>query len=145
LERLKALGIRTVLDLRKGEAEGAGQQRKVQRECNLTSPHLPLPPAAEAVAAQKLGLTYLTLPMYKSPDPRQTAQFLAWLRDPAIPKPIYFHCQHGRDRSGALLAHYRILIDHWTLDHAVAEMKGYGFLPKTEPGIMAKLMTLRSN
>ena len=41
--------------------------------------------------------------------------------------PIYVHCQHGSDRTGVVIAMYRIIIQDWTKDDAIAEMKGGGY------------------
>ncbi len=45
------------------------------------------------------------------------------------PKPIVVHCAHGSDRTGAVLAMYRIVFQNWTKEQAINEMKkgGYGF------------------
>ena len=44
-------------------------------------------------------------------------------------KPIVVHCAHGSDRTGAVLAMYRIIFQNWTKEQAINEMKngGYGF------------------
>lgn len=41
-------------------------------------------------------------------------------------KPIYVHCKAGVDRTGMVIAHYRIIIQKWTKEAAVAEMKAMG-------------------
>lgn len=48
------------------------------------------------------------------------------------PKPILIHCHHGSDRSGVVLAMYRIVFEEWTKAAAIAEMTegGYGFHQK---------------
>ncbi len=45
------------------------------------------------------------------------------------PKPVIVHCAHGSDRTGAVLAMYRIIFQNWTKEQAITEMKegGYGF------------------
>lgn len=42
-------------------------------------------------------------------------------------QPVFFHCAHGRDRTGTMAAPYRIEIDGWTADEAIAEMQAFGF------------------
>ena len=39
------------------------------------------------------------------------------------------HCQQGADRTGTMMAFYRIAVQGWPKDDAIAEMKngGYGF------------------
>jgi protein tyrosine phosphatase (PTP) superfamily phosphohydrolase (DUF442 family) len=43
--------------------------------------------------------------------------------------PFLLHCQFGADRTGAVIAMHRILIEGWTRDAAIREMRegGYGF------------------
>ncbi|MCX7044983.1 MAG: dual specificity protein phosphatase family protein [Candidatus Sumerlaeota bacterium] len=45
--------------------------------------------------------------------------------------PFLVHCQHGSDRTGLMCAIYRVAIQGWTKDEALAEMTkgGYGFHP----------------
>jgi len=45
------------------------------------------------------------------------------------PKPVIVHCMHGSDRTGAIIAMYRIVYQKWTKEQALNEMKngGYGF------------------
>ena len=42
---------------------------------------------------------------------------------------ILIHCYHGSDRTGAAVAMYRIIFQHWRTEDALAEMQhgGYGF------------------
>lgn len=42
---------------------------------------------------------------------------------------VLVHCQHGSDRTGLVIAMYRIIYQHWPIEKAELEMKqgGYGF------------------
>ena len=102
--RLKELGIKTVIDLRKDSE----------------------PEAPEWVRAA--GMQYINIPMKASTPatPEQTAYFLKLVNDPHN-WPIYVHCKGGRHRTGALTAIYRITHDGWTADQAYKEMKDYDF------------------
>lgn len=42
-------------------------------------------------------------------------------------EPIYFHCLHGKDRTGYVRAIYRVLVNDWTVEAAKAEMFNQGF------------------
>lgn len=44
---------------------------------------------------------------------------------------VLIHCYHGSDRTGASVAMYRIIFQHWSIEEAKREMKqgGYGFHP----------------
>ncbi len=135
LERLKKLGVTTIIDLRKGEAEGNRVKGRVAQNCSLTPPHLPMSPTEEAGVARKLGLKYVSLPMYGAPSKEQIATFLAMTNNPKITKSIYVHCQHGRDRTGGMVALYRLQHDHWDFEKTLAEMRSYGFDPSAQPEI----------
>ncbi len=41
--------------------------------------------------------------------------------------PVLVHCLHGSDRTGAVVAMYRILYQGWSKQQAIDEMKGGGF------------------
>ena len=45
------------------------------------------------------------------------------------PKPILVHCRHGADRTGLIMAMYRMVFQGWTKEQAKEEMLegGYGF------------------
>jgi|PlaIllAssembly_1097288.scaffolds.fasta_scaffold00068_21 tyrosine-protein phosphatase SIW14 len=42
-----------------------------------------------------------------------------------VPKPALVHCLLGADRTGAVVAAYRIMVNHMPLQEAIAEMKDY--------------------
>jgi protein tyrosine phosphatase (PTP) superfamily phosphohydrolase (DUF442 family) len=44
-------------------------------------------------------------------------------------QPVLVHCQHGADRTGVATAAYRIVVQGWSKDEAIAEMTqgGFGF------------------
>ena len=43
--------------------------------------------------------------------------------------PVLVHCQHGADRTGTLMAAYRMVVQGWPREEAIAEMLdgGYGY------------------
>ena len=47
----------------------------------------------------------------------------------SAPKPILVHCRHGSDRTGVVVAMYRIVFQGWTREEALNELLngGYGF------------------
>ncbi len=67
---------------------------------------------------------------------------LLLLRD--APKPVLVHCWHGSDRTGALVATWRMVVQGWTKEQAVDELVsgGYGFHAKTFPDIVPLLRSL---
>lgn len=107
LRRLKAMGVRTVIDLR---IERRGQ-------------------VEEAQAARQLGLSRLRLPMGReAPTSAQVRTFLGTLNDPAQ-RPVFVHCQHGADRTGAMIGIFRVTQQNWPWARTWAEMRRFGFKP----------------
>lgn len=43
------------------------------------------------------------------------------------PKPTLVHCQHGQDRTGLVIAAYRVRVMGWTKDSAMAEARDFGY------------------
>ncbi len=48
------------------------------------------------------------------------------MADPAN-QPILVHCRFGQDRTGLIIASYRIIKDRWTYNRAYEELKNYAF------------------
>lgn len=53
-------------------------------------------------------------------------RFLKAATDP-VQQPILLHCKHGADRTGMMVAIYRIVVQGWDKKTAIAEMKQGGF------------------
>lgn len=72
---------------------------------------------------------YVSIPVNTfRPKIEQFQQFINLFKDPAG-LPVFVHCKHGADRTGAAVALYRVMIRDWTVDAAVEEMLrgGYNF------------------
>ncbi len=41
--------------------------------------------------------------------------------------PIYVHCKHGSDRTGVVIAMYRMVVQGWSREEAIKEMLGGGY------------------
>lgn len=58
---------------------------------------------------------------------------LAFLRVATNPaqRPVIVHCRHGADRTGTMVAAYRMVVQGWSADAALAEMQqgGFGYHP----------------
>lgn len=96
----------------------------VVRIINLRMPDDVIP--AEASTARRLGVDYenVPLPGLSAPDAMAVARVLALIDSAG--GPVFIHCQHGADRTGTIIACYRIRHDGWTADAALAEAKRYG-------------------
>lgn len=55
-------------------------------------------------------------------------RFLRIVTDPQR-TPVLVHCQHGADRTGTMVAIYRIVVQGWSREEALREMQygGFGF------------------
>ncbi len=83
---------------------------------------------AERRAVEALGLRYVSIPWssWHTPDTKQVTEFLELLR--ANPdKKIFVHCHHGADRTGVMVAVFRMAIENWTVAQALAEMGEFHF------------------
>lgn len=54
---------------------------------------------------------------------RHVAEFLAIVSE--APKPVYVHCMDGIDRTNALVAAYRVLMEGQSREQAIAEMERF--------------------
>ena len=62
----------------------------------------------------------------------------------SAPKPILIHCLHGSDRTGCIVAAYRIVFSGWTKEEAIKEFlnERFGYHEKYFPNILMLLQTL---
>lgn len=99
---LKAMGVNTVINLRRNHSEKA--------------------------AVEAAGMRSVEIPMntMKNVDPAAVRKALSVMTDPAS-QPVFVHCAHGKDRTGVVAAVYRMEIDGWTAAEADAEMEAFGF------------------
>ena len=99
---MKRLGIRTVIDLRTTESE---KQR-----------------------VEALGMKAIAVPIKMSRDglKEKVDRVVTLMADPAN-QPVYVHCRHGQDRTGIIVAAYRMKQQCWSLADAEAEMEAFGF------------------
>jgi protein tyrosine/serine phosphatase len=103
---LAKLGIQTVIDLRQiGEHSQADEQKLVTN----------------------LGMRYVSIPMagMSTPKDDQVTAVLALLKD-TTSGPVFVHCKRGADRTGMVVAVYRISEDGWENKKALSEAKSYG-------------------
>ncbi len=62
------------------------------------------------------------------PDDKDIEQVLATINDPEN-QPVLVHCKKGADRTGVVIAIYRITHNGWTSQQAKAEANRYGMKP----------------
>lgn len=58
--------------------------------------------------------------------------------------PVLVHCWHGSDRTGVVIAMYRMVVQHWPREMAIAEFlePAYGYHATTYPNIRRYLETV---
>lgn len=90
----------------------------------------------EEEKAKALGFTYIHFPwsahfyniLRLNYYWRIAESFLVLLRDEAN-YPIHVHCFHGRERTGVMIAIYRMVFDKYSFREALNEMQKYNFKP----------------
>jgi hypothetical protein len=76
---------------------------------------------------KKLGMTYVSLPWYcPFPKDKVFAQFIKITRENPD-KKIFVHCRLGDDRTGMMIAAYRMGQQGWTAKEAKQEMHEFGY------------------
>jgi len=83
---------------------------------------------AERKAVETLGMRYVSMPTssLNGPSDDQVAQFLKLFRDNPG-KKVFVHCSLGADRTGVMVASYRMTQHQWTSDEAYGEMRDFHF------------------
>lgn len=102
---LAQLGVKTVIDLRGPEHSMADEQRAVEAN----------------------GMRYVSIPMkgMHTPTAAQVSAVLKVMNDPSA-GPVFVHCKRGADRTGAVIACYRIGHDKWENGKALDEASSLG-------------------
>jgi tyrosine-protein phosphatase SIW14 len=85
--------------------------------------------ASEEKEARRLGLQYVAIPWH-CPWPKDEVfvRFLKLIQENKG-KKVFVHCRLGDDRTGMMVAAYRMAEEGWTADEAMNEMRSFGFTP----------------
>jgi protein tyrosine/serine phosphatase len=104
IESLKRLGVKLIVNLRMTNEAWQG----------------------EAANARANGIAYTNVPMsgLGRPTAEQIKTVLSIIE--SSPGPVFVHCQHGCDRTGTIIACYRVRHDNWSSDEALREAARYG-------------------
>ena len=122
LGELKKLGVTTIIDLR------------------AESSHTAL---EEQTRAEALGMRFIRVPIssFSTPSNAELLRYFEILRD-APDQTVFVHCEFGRDRTGVMIAAYRIAFQKWSAEHALNEMNSFGFHHRWHPSMMTYVRTL---
>lgn len=106
VKELAKMGVKTIIDLR-------GADDKAKREESL---------------AQNAGIRFLNKPLnnWFGPQDSTIAEIEKLINAPENP-PVFIHCKRGADRTGTVVAVYRMTHDKWTAQQANDEAKKFGF------------------
>ena len=112
---LAHLGIKVVIDLR---------------------PSTEHPIKVEEHEVETAGMHYVNVPMrgLGAPPAESVLKVLALMLSESN-GPVFVHCRRGSDRTGTVVACYRILHDHWENQKALEEARSLGML-RLERGMM---------
>jgi len=104
----------------------------------------------EKAAVEALGMKYVAIPWSgrQNPSTPQVVQFLDLVRDNPQAK-IFVHCQRGADRTGTMVAAYRIVVEQASTKDAVGEMLRYHYahfwLPQLERYVVSIPQLLKTD
>jgi len=106
-------------------AEGFRELEKmgVKTDVNLRSFHSD----SSLLEGTKLGYENINVKAWHAED-EDLVRFLKIVTDKKN-TPVFVHCQYGADRTGMVVAVYRMAVQGWTKDEAIEEMTqgGFGF------------------
>ena len=105
IKKLGDLGVKAIVNLRGEDDLSRAEQR-------------------EAAAAH---IRYFNVPMagIGRPTDADISKVMAIIDNPEN-WPVFVHCKHGCDRTGTVVACYRISHEHWNAERATAEAKKFG-------------------
>jgi tyrosine-protein phosphatase SIW14 len=103
---LHAMGVEIVVDLREKASEVATEKRQV-----------------ESFGMKSVGIPWSA---NHEPSSTQIVEFLDLVRANPDTK-IFVHCRRGADRTGVMIAAYRIAVEHKPVAEAVSEMHRYHY------------------
>jgi tyrosine-protein phosphatase SIW14 len=104
-QSLAKLGVKTVIDLREGGSRSVEEQKEVEAA----------------------GMRYISIPFagMSTPSAANVTKVLALFNDSSN-GPVFVHCRRGADRTGTVVACYRITHDGWDNRKALLEAKQDG-------------------
>lgn len=104
-QALAKMGVKTVIDLREADGRMLAEKKQVEAA----------------------GMKFVNVPMHglERPAEADVAKVLTVFNDKSA-GPVFVHCKRGADRTGTVVACYRISHDHWDNGKALQEAKSFG-------------------
>ncbi len=103
MDQLKSYGIKTILKLNDNN-----------------------PAESQWASDDGIGFAPMLMGTQQSPSYDQIDQALAVINDPSK-QPVLVHCKLGHDRTGAVVAAYRVTVQGWSVDQAASEALQFGY------------------
>ena len=105
IKQLATLGIKTIINFR-------DMRETVRREKEL---------------AEANGLRFINLHLsnWFASNDEEIHAIIEIIRNPEL-QPVFIHCKRGADRTGTIVAVYRMMFDGWTDSQANREAKTHG-------------------
>lgn len=103
IQKLEKMGIKTIVDLRASRSD--------EYDFN------------------EINIDYINIPTNAyNINLEDVVRFLEIATDPEK-KPVFVHCHYGADRTGGVVAAYRVVVEEWSKEDAIKEMTegGFGF------------------
>lgn len=105
IDALRRLGVRTVVDLRDDDDRAAAERERV-------------------TAA---GMRFINVPLSNWFGPKDASiDEVLRIIDTPENQPVFVHCRRGSDRTGTVIAAYRILREGWEFKRALSEAESFG-------------------
>jgi protein-tyrosine phosphatase len=115
MKTLKAMGVKTILNLRSFHSD------------------------RDEIGSTKLNYVHLYTKTWHVEE-KEIIRFLKLVNNKEK-TPVFVHCMQGVDRTGTMCAVYRIVMEDWSKEEAIAEMKaiGHNTIWKNLPSMLRKL------
>jgi len=114
LTRLHALGVRTILNIRDDGDAAVEHERRLVESLGMQFVHIPIKDGNIFNWSRRIPTDTVT-------------RFFEVLA--SVPGPVFIHCKRGTDRTGALVAIYRVAHHGWDAARALAEANERGMRP----------------
>lgn len=127
IKELHDLGIRTVIDLQGGDVQSPWIGFVIPYvEAGETLPEI----NTERAYVQMNGMDFISAPLNSLnsityAESKRIEEIMNIMNDPAR-QPVFVHCAHGADRTGLVVALYRMKYQRWSMTKAYQEMRAKG-------------------